>query len=158
MATKGAPLRPWRCNLLAPSAPCSSSPLHSARTYRTHGKASRLRYSPTGVIHPTCDDLATAYGHPTPALGPPQPRYSDTLLVELDWATTKTAERPHLYEKTLLGRFKSTVLGLATRIVRRYSTETMRTGRFYSLFDAGLSEPRGGNFHHTSPSLCVVPH
>jgi len=36
----------------------------------------------------------------------------------------------------LLGRFKSTFLGLATRIVRRHSTET---GRFISPFDTGPS-------------------
>lgn len=65
----------------------------------THDKASRLRHLPTGVINPTCDKVEAAHGHPTPAPGP-QPRHSDTPLVEFDCVITKKAERPHLCDKT----------------------------------------------------------
>jgi hypothetical protein len=78
--TESAPLGPWHSNL-------HLHPVHHrqfARTYRARDKASRLRHLHNGMIHPTCDELAAAHGHPTPAPGP-QPRHSNTPLVEFDW-------------------------------------------------------------------------
>jgi hypothetical protein len=80
MVTESAPLGPWHSNL-------HLHPVHHrqfARTYRARDKASRLRHLHNGMIHPTCDELAAAHGHPTPAPGP-QPRHSNTPLVEFDW-------------------------------------------------------------------------
>ena len=154
LVTESAPPRPWHCNL-----PCSRVHLrHFARICRSHDKASRLRHLPTGVLYPTCDQTRSCPWAPDSRTRG-QPRHSDTPQVEFECVTTKKAERPHLCDKTpkirdywersrlashllllhslkrlcaLLGRFKSTFLGLATRIARRHSTET---GRFISLFD-----------------------